>query len=96
LPLDLSQLKPLTPEVTLGAQHGWCNIDYIDVAAVAAAAVEAPAEETTATDAAATDAAADLPDTGDSTVVIPLLIAGAGCFVAAILANKKLRKNILN
>ncbi|MDF2537624.1 MAG: hypothetical protein K0S76_645 [Herbinix sp.] len=80
-----------------GAQHGWVNIDYIDVKSAEAGAVvedtAAPADETPAEEAAAP--AEELPETGDTSVV-PLLVAGAACLLVAVVANKKLRKNVLN
>ncbi len=70
-----------------GVQHGWLNIDYIDVPAAAAVAEPAPVQEA---------AAADVPKTGETTAAIPLLIAGAGSLLAAAAVNKKLRKNALS
>lgn len=70
-----------------GVQHGWCNIDYIDVPAVAAVAETAAAGDTATT---------DVPKTGESFVSLLFAIAGAGCLAAALTVHKKLRKNVLN
>ena len=68
-----------------GAQHGWVNIDYIDVK-----------NEITAAAAEDAEAEANIPKTGEAVNYIPYIFAGFGCLLVAVIANKKVRKNALN
>ncbi|MDF2540637.1 MAG: hypothetical protein K0S47_355 [Herbinix sp.] len=80
-----------------GAQHGWVNIDFLDVKnEVAAAATEETAATEPAEDASQDAAATDMPKTGEAVNYIPFLFAGVGCLLVAVVANKKVRKDILN
>ncbi len=65
-----------------GAQHGWVNIDYVDV------------KNSASDSAAAADTSADLPKTGEGMQLsIILASAAAFCLLASLVIKNKLKKS---
>lgn len=79
-----------------GAQHGWVNIDYVDVkdaVEVAEAAADTDAAQVTEDAAAETD----VPKTGETTQYAVLLgAATVACLFVTVVANRKTKKSELN